>query len=219
MEAGDTVMAVGLCGAHRAGKSTLARTFAERAGIPFIATKTSQVFELLGMDPAAEYPIVTRIALQQAILHALVRQLEAANRAGPVFVADRTPIDLASYLLADVGRATLQDSPELARMVTSYVTECVRETTRFFSVVLHVPPGIPFIAEEGKAGPCSAYQEHLTALQLGLLNQSALKWAAVPRGMLDLNARIDYLERSLATANISNEADIVRREELGVALH
>lgn len=212
-------MAIGLVGCHRAGKTTLAATFAEQFGIPFVRTSASQVFQVLGLDPAVEYDIVTRIAVQQAILHTLVRQLEAANRAGPVFITDRTPIDLASYLLADVNRTTLQDAPAVGQLVTAYVAECLRETSRFFSMVVQVQPGIPFVEAEGKAGPCIAYQEHLNVLQAGLLQVSAVKSYMIPRSHLDLNRRVDFLKWAVNYANTSAVEDAKERHEAGMLMN
>jgi len=43
---------LGLCGAHRTGKTTLAIAISSLLNIPFVRTTTSQVFAQLGLDPA-----------------------------------------------------------------------------------------------------------------------------------------------------------------------
>ena len=59
---------IGLSGAHRTGKSSLARAFAEKHGIPFVETSASQVFKDLGVDPAATHDFSTRLTVQEEIL-------------------------------------------------------------------------------------------------------------------------------------------------------
>lgn len=184
---------IGLSGANGTGKSTLAREFAEHAEIPFVATSASEVFKHMGFDPKAEYPLHLRLLIQEALLMTFERQYIQAAADSEIFVTDRTPIDLASYLLADVQRSGVVDEPELAKQITQYVDKCFKATSRFFSTIVLVQPGIQTdLIREGKAPSCPAYQEHLNAIQLGLLcdERNLSRRYVIPREVTSLDARV-----------------------------
>lgn len=185
-------MSLAFVGAHRTGKSTLADAFAQQAGVPFVQTGASEVFNILGLDPKAEYPIERRISIQAAILRAFEAQWSDAARRSTFFVSDRSPLDLASYLLADVSRQTLAGRPEVAAAVTDYVRACIESANRFFHTIILVQPGIPLVEEKGKAPACPAYMAHLNAIMLGLLGDERLQLAArkMPRAVLALDQRV-----------------------------
>ncbi|QFZ84545.1 AAA family ATPase [Variovorax paradoxus] len=215
-------MNLALVGAHRTGKSTLARAFAQKHDIPFVQTGATEVFKALGLDPKAEYPIAERIAIQAAILSAFEAQWLDAMARSTFFISDRSPIDLASYLLADVTRQTLTGQPEVAKAVNYYVKRCIESANRFFATIVLVQPGIALVEEEGKAPACPAYMEHLNALQLGLLTDSRLESRnySIRRGYLDLDVRIQCLENCLRAAQDKHYQVIGKRiEEGSIALH
>lgn len=193
---------IGLCGAHRVGKTTLAQAFAQQQDIPFVRTSATEVFNALGKDPKAEYSIEERLGIQEAILHAFERQYADAQNRSMAFIADRTPIDLASYMLADVQRSTFAGKPELAKMVTDYVDRCINSANRWFSTIVLVQPGITLIEESGKAPACPAYIEHINALQTGLLLDERLtvRHYMIPRGYTDLQDRIDSVVNAVSHA-------------------
>ena len=176
---------IGLCGAHRVGKTTLAHALSNATGIPFLKTHTSQVFTQHGLDPAQPMPFATRLAIQQEILAAGVAVWEQAS--GP-FLSDRTPIDMAAYTLADVHSTTLVEGPVLS----TYLRQCLEQTNRFFSTLIIVPPGIPLIHEPGKAALHEAYIEHLHTVIVGLCHQTQLAANVfqLHRDITSLEARI-----------------------------
>lgn len=214
-------MSVGLSGSHRVGKTTLAQAFAKEFNIPLVRTSGSEVFAMIGKDPKIEYPIGERIAIQEAILHAFERQYAEASKRHEVWIADRTPIDLASYMLADVQRSTLVGSSGVAEMVTNYVKRCLETTNRCFATVVLVQPGIPLVEEAGKAPCCPAFIEHINALQLGLLLDQRLMTGhyMIPRRFTNLRDRIDSVakavEHTVDTARVLRAA----RDVAGVPLH
>jgi predicted ATPase len=183
---------IGLCGAQRVGKSTLARRFAQTQGIPFVETSTSAVFDAMGLDPKAEYPIAVRQLIQEQILTTLEAQYTQAAKTSRMFVTDRTPIDMASYMLADIQRSTLVDQQKHALAVCDYVERCIKSTAQFFSVVVLVQPGIQVIEAAGKAPGCPAFMEHFNLLLIGLLGDSrnVVPRYAIPRSMTDLEQRL-----------------------------
>jgi hypothetical protein len=65
-----------------------------------------------------------------------------------------------------------------------------------------VQPGIPVVAEEGKASLSNAYIEHLSSLVMGLSVDERIKPAHfyLPRHMTDLDDRIGALEYAIGRA-------------------
>lgn len=214
-------MSIGISGSHRVGKSTLAQEFARRYDIPFVKTSATEVFQAIGRDPAVDYPIEERISIQETLLYAFQKQFEDAQMRSRIWISDRTPIDLASYMLADIQRATLVDNPALAEMVNAYVASCLARTNQWFSTVILLQPGIDLVPQEGKAPCCPAYIEHLNMIQAGLLLDSRVSSAVykIPRHVLSLNNRIDCVhnavERSITGYLTIKEA----REALGIPTH
>lgn len=187
---------IGLSGANGTGKSTLAQAFAKEVEIPFVATSASEVFKNMRLDPTVEYPLDLRLLIQEALLVTFERQYVEAADKSEIFITDRTPIDLASYLLADVQRSSLTLEPGLAGEITRYVDKCFKSTSRFFSTVVLVQPGIVTdLFREGKAPSCPAYQEHLNAIQLGLLcdERNLSRRYVIPRDVKSIEARVKSL--------------------------
>lgn len=212
---------LGLTGPHRTGKTTLAQAYAQRHGIPFVKTSATEVFTRLGRDPAVDYPIEERLAIQEAILHAFEKQYAAACRISSFWVADRTPIDMASYMLADVSREALAGKPELSMMVDSYVNRCIEATNSWFSVVALIQPGIKLVAAEGKAPICVSYMRHLNILQKGLLvdGKLGIRHFVMPSTILDLEERMKNLDFAMEKAINDAKAASQARAEAGVVAH
>ena len=198
---------IGLCGAQRVGKSTLAQAFAQEVDIPFVATSASDVFVKLGLDPKESYPIEVRLMIQRHILETFEKQYAHAQKHSNLFVSDRTPIDLASYLLADVERTTLQGQQALAKEVNQYVDDCLKMTSRFFSVIVLVQPGIQTVEAQGKAPTCPAHMEHLNAIQLGLLSdeRNLVRRYSIPRRITSLEDRLKAMTHAVKSAVDANE--------------
>jgi predicted ATPase len=184
-------MMLGLVGAHRTGKTTLARRFAEVSGYKSVETNVSDVFRDYGLDPREHYPLEKRLWIQLRILERL-EATYAANKNYSVF--DRTPIDLAAYMLADVSRQAI--SPYTDREIASYVEACLLVTNRYFSGVVVVQPGIPVVEDINKAPASASYMEHINALCLGLMSNPSLKRTqafSLSRYCTDLDERCECL--------------------------
>lgn len=63
---------LGLSGAHRTGKTTLAQAFAKEQDINFLQTSATAVFKAAGLNPAGHLTIEQRIAVQEAMLLSLI---------------------------------------------------------------------------------------------------------------------------------------------------
>jgi hypothetical protein len=188
-------MTYGLVGSHRVGKTTLAREFAKETDVPLIETSTSAIMKSHGFDPRLDYPLADRIHMQEIILD----EMDALFRSGPrTFITDRTPIDAAAYMLADVTRANTM----LDLRIQNYIERCLKVTNEHFSMLLVVQPGIPLREEEGKAPANPAYIEHIAQLVMGLVNDERLgsRHFFIPRRFLRLEDRIACLNYSINRA-------------------
>lgn len=186
---------IGLTGSHRTGKTTLAEAFAKQTGIPFVRTSGSKVFADLGLDPQANYPFETRMGIQEHMLRAFSRQYASASSG--LFIADRTPIDLMAYTLADVMREP--HSEEMEKRISAYMDGCFDVLNRHFSMIVVVQPGIPMEADPTKAPIGNAYVEHVANLVMGLTvsERIAAQHFYIPRDMLDLTARVKCVKIAL----------------------
>lgn len=179
---------LGLCGAHRTGKTTLAKAIASRTEITFVQTTTSQVFANLGLDPAAPMDFATRLFVQHHVLDAAEKIWESAS---VPFVSDRTPIDMIAYTIGDIQGKTEVNFASL----NQYIDRCFAITNQYFQNLAIVQPGISLIYEEGKAALNAAYIEHINILIIGLCADSRLdaKVFCNPREAITLDIRIEKI--------------------------
>lgn len=156
---------IGLTGAHRVGKTTLAKQFSASMGIPYVDMSFSNaILDKMGLTSLEQIN-----SLDQRLDYQL-RRMELTEKAltgwkEPI-ITDRTPLDVAAYTMADFGQLMSAKQMELAEEL---VSEAHRITNARFRVMLLVYPGIPYIAEPGKPTPNLAYQAHIHTLILGLL--------------------------------------------------
>lgn len=181
---------IGLCGAHRVGKTTLAEAFAAAAGIPCVRTATSAVFARHGLDPSKPMSFAARLAIQREILAAAEDAWRAAEGR---FITDRTPVDMMAYTLADIRGDTEVGFQDLA----AYLERCFRVTNEVFSTLVVVQPGIPLVREGGKAALNEAYIEHVNAVVLGLCHDDRLRCRTflLNREAIALQTRLSFLHK------------------------
>jgi nicotinamide riboside kinase len=190
-------MRIGFTGAHRSGKSTLAALVRAEFNLPFIQSPASAIaadydFDM-GRDNRLQFgrdiPASTGVEMQQAIFDRVVSNLD--GRAA--FVADRTPIDVAAYLLAD---ATAGAGNQYTRAAAvQMINKAIVETQRLFDIVILVPPFGDYVAELGKPPENEAYQEHHHLLCRGILFDEDLDlyWDEIKRVTFSVDARMDFV--------------------------
>lgn len=185
---------IGICGAHRTGKTTLARELAKAQGFSFCETKVSEAIGKLGFTPQQGMDFPTRLKVQEYILDAIESHYRAQD--GKPFVADRTPLDVLGYSWSEIQRDTLDD-PELARLFEAHMDRCLTLTERWFGGLILVPPGIQIEPDPTKAQANRVYIEHIhgcITLAAGHLTarENNVSVAAIGRDTVDLAARIKY---------------------------
>jgi len=182
---------IGLTGAQRTGKSTLAKAYAERAGIKFLQTDVVGTFARLGFDAKKDYPFDLRLHIQGEIL----KDCEALyERAGVNWITDRTPICMLAYTLADVTRQSL--TQELESELDAYAKACIDVCNRHFTTLIVLQPGIKAVDAPGKAPASPGFMEHMNALCLGLSVDERIKayHYYIPRDMLSLTRRVEAVQ-------------------------
>lgn len=181
---------IGICGAHRTGKTTLAIALSEVLNMPFVEIGTSQLFAANNLDPAKPMDFRTRLWIQQKVLsHAYNIWFEMDQS----FICDRTPIDMAAYTLAEVQGNTLDK--ELEYELTDYLRDCREITEKYFSYLFLVPPAIPIVEAVGKASPSKGYIEHIHRLCVGFFydTDSLRSGSRLPRSLTDLDERVKFV--------------------------
>jgi predicted ATPase len=190
---------IGLCGAHRTGKTSLARAYAEKHGIAFVQSPVTKVWAELGLDPAkADFDFTTRLNVQEVILERIDQAYENSN--GVEAIADRTPIDLLGYTMAEALSTSVSEK-DMERF-HRYVQRCFDVLNRRFSVLVLVQPGIPLHQAENKGSLNAAYIEHLNSLMLGLSVDQRVKMPHyyIPRQLLKMEDRLAALENAVGRA-------------------
>lgn len=203
---------IGLMGAHRTGKTSLARLFAEKNKMIFVQTSASQVFKDMDVNPAIHYSFDVRLAIQEEILKRFDEQYAAVG-VKPA-ISDRTPLDMLAYTLAEAVQNAVSDADQ--ERLGRYIQRCIDVTNKRFGVLLVVQPGIPIVAEEGKAALNNGYIEHLNSLALGLSVDERVKCPHfyLPRHLVDMDERIAALE--FAVGRAKKRAEL---ERAGAILH
>lgn len=200
---------IGLAGAHRTGKTTLARAFANETAVQFVETRTSAVFEEMGLDPKKDYPFDVRLDIQNKILKSAESLYKKANTN---FITDRTPLDMLAYTMADVQRDNMTESD--VREFEKYMERCYEVTNKYFASIIVVYPGIPMVDEPGKAPANTAYVEHIAMLVMGLAVDERLKAGRhyISRSNLNLDDRIRSIKTAMRNVHKNHMNNIADNE-------
>jgi hypothetical protein len=164
----------GIAGAHRTGKTTLAKAIAEKLGIHYHDASVSKIMKECGIDGVRDVPLADRITLQEFILDKFIDAIKAAPRPA---ICDRTPLDMIGYML---GELTMHNTPvELHEQIQFYAERCLVETTLHFDTVLTLRPLPDYAVEAGKPPFNRAYQSMVQFIIEGACSQSDYLHAGV----------------------------------------
>lgn len=129
-------MKIALCGAHRSGKTTLAKAFADRHGIKYLDMSTRSVISSLGLDVSVPLSPDDRKRLQNRLL---AKYAELYRTPGS-WVADRSPLDLVAYSLMEYPGDDWVDT---------YSHDCLRILS-YLTHLVYVPSTIPVVEDRNK---------------------------------------------------------------------
>ncbi|MDH1221118.1 AAA family ATPase [Aeromonas caviae] len=185
-------MRIGICGAHRTGKTTLARALAESTGLTLMDAGVSAVFRELGLEPSRTLSFADRMKVQDAILAKYLDLMAGAENV----VIDRTPIDFIGYLLADLNQDHYQEEG-VSQWVVEYIERCIQAARQTMSLIIFVSPGIPLEMAEGKGLVDPGYIRGVNWLMRGALVDSGVTYGYLPPSYTDLDMRREWVEAML----------------------
>lgn len=169
---------IGLMGAHGCGKTTLAGAVAEELGMLFCKTSIADVYKRLGKDPAVRMTFDERLDVQYRILGEL--GIEWSSYAGEKAIADRTPVDLIAYTLADLDSYQELTVDQELRLEL-YLVKCAALLVKHFDKLILVPNALPVSTdpEKVRAALTPSYRQKLEMLMRGWANQQSVDFEEV----------------------------------------
>lgn len=186
---------IGLTGAHRVGKSTLAEVLAKDIKAEYTPVGISDMQAAYGYDSSKQdYPWEERKKIQELLLREFSGQLlglrvyraESLNR--PLKITDRTPLDLVGYAMW-----SFPDNPtkEDTAWLENYIQLCIELTNRNYRGVALVQPGIPLVNSPTSAAADAEMIETFTQCYLSLFLDPRLhvKKFIIPRELIDTDRR------------------------------
>lgn len=155
---------ISLVGAHRTGKTTLAKAYAEKHGYRFLPTSMSSVYQDFGMSPNDPMNFDVRLTVQWALLQKM-RAVYSSSKTES-FVADRSPVDLIAYTALNIPRNL---APQQLDAYQVYRDACLKLLHDHLDLLILVHPGIPLVEDATKATADPVYIETLHNYMAGLL--------------------------------------------------
>lgn len=193
-------MLIGLSGAHRTGKTTLAQAVSEATGFPFVKTGVSGMMSRLGYDPKGDLPFQDRLEVQEAILDGLLSEYTSAlKKHSGLIIVDRTPLDALGYLRSEILRTS--STPEIDRRLDRYEDVVYESVNSIFAGLAFVQPGIPLVSEAGKAPANRHYQRHVSAVMLDAALDPRVRIATMilPAASHEIKSRVTYISALVDT--------------------
>lgn len=177
---------IGLAGAQRTGKTTLAEHYSTLTGLPFIPATVSAIMAEIGFDSSATYDndFKTRLDAQ---FYLLGRLDEEWSKVTGGFISDRTPLCMAMYTLADiVGTTELSDSDSLRLL--DYIDQCKLLTMKHFDTLVSIKlnPRITLVPKVGSAPAKPHHILHLESLLSTLILEINVPTGSDPRNVHDI---------------------------------
>ena len=174
-------MKIGISGAHRTGKTTLAQKIVEK--LPYITFKpthitSAAIWENHGIEPDGQFTFIERLAIQKQLF-------EHMKMDQNITIYDRTYIDLLGYLYSNVDStcSTIYDDE-----VTKFTIDVMQAMYQDFQKVIIVPPAIPIQSTQQKMGKVymsRAYIESINNHIVSYAVRSHVPYKIIPWEMVD----------------------------------
>ena len=177
-------LGLGIAGTHRTGKTTLAKELSASLGLPFLETSVKAIAEEYGFNVDSHSNFDERLDWQEYLLGKLGEKFAAQT--GP-FIADRTPLCMLAYTLADAPNGPI--TPEQDARLNKYIQDCLALCNDHFLLTVVVPTGIPYEAVAGAPAFNTAYQEKVAALSFAYSYRVASTTASIHRSFTELEKR------------------------------
>jgi predicted ATPase len=155
-------MAFGFAGAHRTGKTTLAKAVAEDLKMAYHDASVSKIMREAGINAVGDVPLAQRVEAQEFLLKRYLKDLQWAPRP---LVTDRTPLDMIGYMLGEV---TMHNTDAaLGARIQDYVDACIQATIRHFDTIIVVQPLEVYVEDPDKPPLNRGYQSLVQLLIQG----------------------------------------------------
>lgn len=204
---------IGLLGAHRVGKSTLALTAAATFNLKYVPVSISKMQERHGFDSSDQsHPFEKRMFIQEHLYHDFESLLQASAAGAQFvqtaamritrdipgydgFVFDRTPLDLIGYTLIHVGDQLTESQ---SKWLLDYIQRCIDLTNKYFKSIVQIQPGIPLVSSDTSAKASLGMIEHLNAIYMAYLldPRVRIKRDLMPREITDMVDRLNFLKEN-----------------------
>lgn len=185
-------MCIAFVGAHRTGKTTLAREVSRATGIPFAETSTTAVMKELGLNPVADMPFIDRLHMQELLLKHHAEWIGTLPR--PV-ILDRSPLDMIAYTIAEIG---MHHDLSYDERVMEYCADAAHIVRRHYGMVIAVRPLSEYEADPTKPPPSMSYQTHIQFIIEGsmeMMQEMVLTHVIAER---DLSQRVEIARGLIA---------------------
>lgn len=181
---------IGLTGAHRTGKTTLAKAWAEENEVEYVTPDVAGVIRTFNMDCGDIKTIEDRLKVQRKLVEACD---SAFLRRKGLYITDRCPLDIAAYTMAD---AVQHMSKDQAQELNDIILDCFSITNACFGSIILVQPGIPFVPEPNKPPENVAYQEHIHTIAVGLAqdDRNSIPLWTIPRANTLMETRLEAVD-------------------------
>jgi hypothetical protein len=154
-------------GASGTGKTTLARLVADELDISFQPSSISASARKHGFNSVGLMTLKDRVRLQRHLLDDYLEMLDAAPR--PI-ITDRTPLDMIGYMMAEFHMLSHHAvDPALLTEAELYVSECLRETRKWFDHIFHLSRLDLYEIKNTRPPENPAYQRHTDLIMKGCL--------------------------------------------------
>jgi hypothetical protein len=193
-------MKIGIAGAHRVGKTSLAEKIVER--LPFLHfgrtnVSNADVWKNYGINPDGEFTFAERLVIQDK-LFAHVQEIVNNTPDGSVF--DRTYLDLLGYLYSNIDNtcSSLYDD-----QVMDFTIRCMNAMFKDFGKIIIVPPAIEVQSADNKNGKVfmsKGYIESINNHVIAYAARSRIPYIIIPYEMVDLHERAAYCVNFIETA-------------------
>lgn len=162
----------GITGAHKSGKTTLAKAVAAKWGMTYVDVKLSEVNRAFGVSPNEIIPFAHRLEVQRNIVSHCINLFSDAEEN---YIADRTFLDVAAYTLSYMPHVISDIESETVKMI---VDLCYQSQAAFFDKTVIVGNSFETAPEpdnSGKAAFSWAWNFQLQTLIRGLVINSSMK--------------------------------------------
>jgi len=198
-------MLFGLTGAHRSGKTTLARAVAEELGIDFYETSISKTAKSFGYDATGDLSLMDRLHLQTLLLQNHLEELDKRSRP---LICDRTPLDFLGYLACEF---TMKNGDnvdlEVLRQAANFADKCLEATRSVYDFVFYLAPLPDYVVEDGKPSENPIYQMHHALVVQGGISELKEQVNSALIFDTDWDVRKDFLHETIV-----QRLDVIDRE-------